>query len=147
MAYDYATTTPGPGSPLWWVKEVVAFALTQVAATQLVVGQPFYGREWPPAGGGQQPALTQAEALALLATSGATLQRTPTDAIPWFTWTTAGVQHHVFYEDATSLSAKLAAIMSAGVAGCASGASARKRRRNGMRLAPPCDSRSTSGGA
>ncbi len=52
-------------------------------------------------------ALTQIEALDLLAWSGAQLLRPSRDATPRFSWTDAAEQHVVHYEDMESLTAKL----------------------------------------
>jgi spore germination protein len=49
MAYDkhYKGSGPGPVTPLPWLKEVIAFAQTEIPPEKLVIGLPFYGYEWP----------------------------------------------------------------------------------------------------
>jgi spore germination protein YaaH len=120
MAYAHADRKPGSLAPLWWVRDATAFALTQVPPAKLVVGQSFYGRHWI-VNGSQitHTDLTQAAAQALLAQTGATLQRSVADATPHFTWQDAQGQHIVHYEDAVSLAAKLRAVLAQGVAGLA----------------------------
>ncbi len=120
MAYDRATHRPGSLAPLWWVQQTVAYALTQIPAQKLVLGIAFYGRHW--IARGQQVTHTdirQSEALALLASSGATLQRPPLDATPRFTWHDAQGQHTVHFEDGPSLAAKLQLAQANGLAGVA----------------------------
>jgi spore germination protein YaaH len=48
MAYDYhyATDSPGPVAPLWWVKDVVAYTSTVIAPEKLLLGMPTYGYDW-----------------------------------------------------------------------------------------------------
>ncbi len=120
MAYDRATHRPGSLAPLWWVKQTVAYALTQIPAQKLVLGIAFYGRHWIERGKDvTHTDIRQPEALALLASSGATLQRPALDATPRFTWHDAQGQHTVHFEDGPSLAAKLQLAQANGLAGVA----------------------------
>jgi spore germination protein len=56
---------------------------------------------------------------ALLAQTGAPLQRSAAEATPHFTWHDAQGQHIVHYEDAVSLAAKLQAVLAQGARGLA----------------------------
>jgi spore germination protein len=108
MAYDYSVTLPGSISPLWWVQAAITHAQLHIPATKLVVSLPFYGRHWTQiAGKTTMTALTQIEALNLLAWSGAEIQRPAHDATPRFSWMDGMEKHVVHYEDSQSLSAKL----------------------------------------
>ncbi|HZU13910.1 MAG TPA: glycosyl hydrolase family 18 protein [Chloroflexota bacterium] len=120
MAYAYSGRSPGPISPLWWVKQVIAHARTQVPARSLVVGLPFYGLHWITNGGKTTMTdLTQDAALRLLAQSGAVLQRPPRDATPSFSWQDAQGQHVVHFEDQQSLTAKLCLVRAERIKGVA----------------------------
>jgi spore germination protein len=118
MCYAYSGSTPGSLSPLWWLQDATTYALGQVPALKLVVGMSFYGRHWITKDAKvTHTDLKQAQAVALLAQSGAKLERPARDMTPRFTWTDAAGDHVVHYEDAKSLAAKLAVVRAAGVAG------------------------------
>ena len=48
MSYDkhYSTSAPGPIAPLDWVRQVMAYAVTQIPAEKILMGVPYYGRSW-----------------------------------------------------------------------------------------------------
>jgi spore germination protein len=118
MCYSYSDRKPGSLSPLWWLRKATTRALTQIPASKVVVGMSFYGRHWIV--NGQQIThtdLKQAQALDLLAQSGAELDRPVYDATPRFTWRDAQGKHIVHFEDAKSLTAKLKVVRAASVAG------------------------------
>ena len=46
MAYDYSVSSPGPIAPISWVRQIVAYAVTQVPAGRIQLGVPAYGRNW-----------------------------------------------------------------------------------------------------
>jgi spore germination protein YaaH len=120
MAYAYSVAKPGPLAPLWWVREALVHALTEIPARKLVLGTSFYGRHWITHGGQVTHSdLTQAQAEALLAQSGATLERPGRDATPRFAWRDRRGDHVVHYDDGLSLAAKLDLAVAAGVAGVA----------------------------
>lgn len=49
MAYDkhWKGSGPGPITPISWLKEVIAYAQTEIPNEKLVIGLPLYGYEWP----------------------------------------------------------------------------------------------------
>jgi spore germination protein YaaH len=119
MAYDYSVQQPGSIAPLWWVKQVIAYARTQVAPGKLIVGFPSYGREWITSNGKTSVAgLTLVEAQQLLSWTGAQVSRPGQDATPRFSWQTGNATHVVHYDDRTSLAAKLQTV-DASIAGVA----------------------------
>lgn len=46
MVYDYHTSTPGPISPMWWVRDVIRYSTSVVSPDKLQLGVPAYGRHW-----------------------------------------------------------------------------------------------------
>lgn len=120
MCYSYSDKKPGSLSPLWWLREATYQALTQLRPAKLVIGMAFYGRHWIVNGKHTTHSdLKQAQALDLLAQSGAKLQRPPRDATPRFTWQDSDGEHIVHFEDEKSLAAKLKVVQSTGAAGAA----------------------------
>lgn len=111
MAYEYSNQTPGSIAPLWWVKQVMAYARARIAPNKLIVGLPFYGRHWTAAAGRiSNTSVTQEEAADLHLWSGAPIQRPASDATPRFSWQSGSVTHTVHYEDKQSVAAMLAAV-------------------------------------
>ncbi len=53
MTYDYhwRGSGPGPVAPLYWIQSVAEYAKTVVDPSKIVIGVPFYGYDWPEAGG------------------------------------------------------------------------------------------------
>ncbi|WP_353852976.1 cell wall-binding repeat-containing protein [Dehalobacter restrictus] len=54
MSYDkhYSTSAPGPIAPLDWVREVIAYAVTEIPSEKILMGVPYYGRTWRTEGNG-----------------------------------------------------------------------------------------------
>jgi len=54
MSYDkhYSTSAPGPIAPLDWVREVIAYAVTEIPSEKILMGVPYYGRAWRTEGSG-----------------------------------------------------------------------------------------------
>lgn len=52
MAYDYSykTTAPGAIAPLWWVEDVVAYAVENIPREKVLLGIPTYGYNWSSSG-------------------------------------------------------------------------------------------------
>jgi spore germination protein YaaH len=46
MSYDYSFSAPGPISPIWWVDQIVAYAVKVVPPSKIQIGVPTYGRSW-----------------------------------------------------------------------------------------------------
>ncbi len=48
MTYSYSGpwSAPGPQAPLAWTRAVIDFARTQMPASKIYMGLPFYGFDW-----------------------------------------------------------------------------------------------------
>ena len=116
MAYDYhwATSTAGAIAPLGWVEQVVQFAVSKIAPSKVQLGIALYGYDWV---GAQGTGLTFDQVATRLASSGATRQWSTADSAPWFRYSSGGVTHDVWYEDAQSVAPKLALVDKYGLAG------------------------------
>lgn len=48
MCYDYShkSTKPGPVAPIWWVEDVISYAITIIPQEKIYLGIPNYGYDW-----------------------------------------------------------------------------------------------------
>ena len=121
MAYDHTpigASKPGPVAPLWWVRQVMAYSVTQVPASQLILGVPFYGYDWNTETGPPATAVTYTRAMELAARTGATTGYSPEEQSPWVRYVADdGAQREIWFENSYSLEAKLLAAMEFEMAG------------------------------
>jgi spore germination protein YaaH len=111
MTYDYSTTSPGPNAPLPWVRRVLDYTKSQgVDMNKVLLGIPYYGRDWTTSPDSKVKAIGLAQANMLIGTYGVQVQReaSPDDpiGIPYFTYND-GSQHIVYYDDLASWQEKL----------------------------------------
>jgi spore germination protein len=101
MAYDYswATSAPGPISPLDWLDKVATYAQSVIPNEKIMIGLPFYGYSWA---NGTGRGVSYNEAMQMAANQGATIQR---DANGEATFTFGAAT--VFFQDATSYQRKV----------------------------------------
>jgi spore germination protein YaaH len=100
---------PGPIAPLPYVEGVVRRLARLPHARRFVLGVPMYGLDWPARGGPARPAsaLQYAGIVALARAVGATPVRDPASGEMTFSYTRAGVVHHVWYLDAHAIAQRL----------------------------------------
>ncbi|WP_438311813.1 LysM peptidoglycan-binding domain-containing protein [Sporosarcina sp. FA9] len=113
MTYEwgYTYSEPQAVSPIKPVRNVVEFALTQIPANKLYLGQNLYGYDWsspfPPQGGVAAKAVSPQEAIAIALKENAEIQYDYVAQAPFFKyWDDNGVYHEVWFEDARSIQAK-----------------------------------------
>ncbi|NLI92250.1 MAG: glycoside hydrolase [Peptococcaceae bacterium] len=115
MSYDkhYSTSEPGPIAPVDWVKQVMAYAVTEIPSEKILMGLPYYGRAWRTEGNGWvSKAFGWAVATETAAQSGVKITRetTLTDPIgvPTFKYTDeSGYQRTAYFDDRLSWGVKL----------------------------------------
>lgn len=113
MTYDYsgAWSDPGPIAPPSWAKKVLTFARTCVPAAKILMGIPFYGRDWHDS---ETADCEYREVQALIAKYQPTVKRHATSREATFSYTEAeGADHLVFFQDRRALAAKLAMLLKA----------------------------------
>lgn len=116
MTYDYSweTSPPGPVAPAGWVEEVIAWTVTQIPAEKVILGIVLLGYDWAD-GRGTTVDFQQARTTARQ--RGATIRRSG-DGTPWFRYRDeSGTRHEVWYEDATSVRAKVGLVSGYGLGG------------------------------
>ncbi len=107
MTYEYSwsTSAAGPIAPINWVTDVMAFARTVIPAAKIMQGVPFYGYDWV---GQRGTELVWNDAMALASRYGASITWDRATASPWFQYAVNSVLHTVWFENASSVAAKLA---------------------------------------
>lgn len=111
MTYDHhsSATPPGPVAGYEWVKAALEYATERVPRQKILLGIPFYGREWVQSG-----EETSAHSLSFddaqdrmeqFSVAGLWDERWRT---PWFQYSDADGLHTGWYENSRSLEAKLA---------------------------------------
>jgi putative cell wall-binding protein len=127
MTYDYSVSAPGPIAPLDWIKKVLNFTKSQgVAMNKVLLGIPYYGRDWTATAEGYNGAsVAFSSAEKAIASYDAEVQRLTTSSdkvgIPYYTYTdTKLAQHTVFYDDLQSWEAKLSLLDQYGLGGIGS---------------------------
>jgi len=110
MTYDHhsSTTPPGPVAGYDWVKAALDYATRRVPSQKVLLGIPFYGREWIQSGDATSArTLTFADAqnqMQQLSVERLCDERWRT---PWFQYSDASGLHTGWYEDSRSLQNKL----------------------------------------
>lgn len=109
MAYEYSwsTSPPGPVSPIWWVNHVLSFALSEIPPAKIMHGIPLYGYDWPNGSSATDHVWT--DLMSTASKYGATALWDTTSASPWYQYSASGISHTVWFDNASSTDAKLAA--------------------------------------
>lgn len=111
MTYEWGYSG-GPAmavSPIGPVREVLEYAITEMPASKIMMGQNLYGYDWtlPFAEGTIAKALSPQQAIVLAAENNVAIQYDNKAQAPFYTYTDAnGKQHEVWFEDARSIQAK-----------------------------------------
>ncbi|WAH38392.1 glycosyl hydrolase family 18 protein [Alicyclobacillus dauci] len=106
MAYDfsYPTSQPGAIAPLWWVNESVQYAVSQMPPQEVILGLDAYAYDWS---SGPAEAYSDKTAENYAAQNGITPQWDVLDQAPYYSYTTNGVTHTVYYETVQSLTPRV----------------------------------------
>ena len=105
MAYDWhwSTGPSGPIAPYDWVDRVLRYSVTQIPANKILLGVGLFGYDWV---GSTATNLTWRQVVALAAQNRTDEAWDVGGQSPHFTYTSAGVQHDVWYENGRSAMAK-----------------------------------------
>lgn len=111
MTYEWGYSG-GPAmavSPIGPVRDVIEYALTEMPASKIMMGQNLYGYDWtlPFVEGSVARAVSPQQAIQLAAENNVPIQYDTTAQAPFFHYTDAeGRRHEVWFEDARSIQAK-----------------------------------------
>ena len=123
MTYEwgYSGGPPLPVSPIGPVRQVLEYALTEMPANKIMMGQNLYGYDWTlpyVPGGPYARALSPQQAIALARRENAAIEYDTEAQAPHFTYRDdAGRQHIVWFEDARSIQAKFDLLKELGLRG------------------------------
>lgn len=112
MTYEwgYTYSTPQAVSPIGPVRNVVRYALTEMPANKIMLGQNLYGYDWRAPfryGGEAARALSPQQAIALARRENVSISYDYTAQAPFFRYyDNEGRLHEVWFEDARSIQAK-----------------------------------------
>ncbi len=106
MAYDYSYPGGPAGAiaPLWWVLQVVRYAVSNIPANHVILGIPVYAYDWHD---GTTTALSLTQVDKVIAANHIAPKWDSKDSAPYFTYTSGYSTHTVYYENAQSLTDKL----------------------------------------
>jgi spore germination protein len=123
MTYEwgYSGGPPMAVSPIGPVRRVLEYAISEMPASKIMMGQNLYGYDWTlpyVPGGPFAKALSPQAAIALARTQNARILYDYTSQAPHFNYTDAdGKQHVVWFEDARSIQAKFNLVKELGLRG------------------------------
>ena len=123
MTYEwgYAYGPPMAVAPIPQVRQVLDYAVTEIAPGKILLGIPNYGYDWPlpfRQGETRGRSLSNQEAVALAVRYGAEIQYDETAQSPFFHYTAEdGRPHAVWFEDGRSAAAKLGLVAEYGFHG------------------------------
>ncbi|MFX3675388.1 MAG: glycosyl hydrolase family 18 protein [Paenisporosarcina sp.] len=122
MTYEwgYSGGPPMAVSPIGPVRQVLTYALTEIPAEKIMMGQNMYGYDWTlPFEVGNPPAraLSPKQAIELARERNAAISYDTTAQAPYFNYWLEGKEHVVWFEDARSINAKFQLIKELGLRG------------------------------
>ncbi|QGQ95040.1 LysM peptidoglycan-binding domain-containing protein [Paenibacillus psychroresistens] len=123
MTYEwgYSGGPPMAVSPIGPVRKVLEYAISEIPATKVMMGQNLYGYDWTlpfVAGGPYAKALSPQAAIDLARDRRAAIQYDYLDQAPYFNyWDDLSKKHKVWFEDARSIQAKFNLIKELGLRG------------------------------
>jgi spore germination protein len=123
MTYEwgYSGGPAMPVSPINQVRKVIDYALTEMPASKIMMGQNLYGYDWtlPFVPGGQYAkAVSPQRAIEIAAENNVPIKYDTTAQAPNFDYTDSqGKQHKVWFEDARSIQAKFNLVKELGLRG------------------------------
>lgn len=122
MTYEWGYSG-GPAqavSPIGPVRDVLEYALTEMPASKIMMGQNLYGYDWtlPFVQGTIAKAVSPQQAITLAAENNVRIEYDVRAQAPFFRYTdNSGKQHEVWFEDARSIQAKFNLIKELGIRG------------------------------
>lgn len=99
--YGYPGGPPEPIAPIWWVEQVIQYALTQINSRKLQIAIPLYGYD-KVVGTNATQAMSVVAAQNKAILTGSPIQFDQHAMSPWYRHWSAGVEQVVWFEDIRS---------------------------------------------
>ncbi|XXM72223.1 LysM peptidoglycan-binding domain-containing protein [Lysinibacillus sphaericus] len=110
MTYEwgYSGGPSMPVSPIGPVRDVIEYALTEMPASKIMMGQNLYGYDWtlPFEPGTSAKAVSPQQAIQIAAANNVPIEYDEKAQAPFFKYSADGNDHEVWFEDARSIQAK-----------------------------------------
>lgn len=122
MAYAFRTAaskTPGPISPLPWVRSVTDYARSAIPADRLVLGIGVWGYDWNSTDPNRAQTLRYTQTAALVSRTGGQPSFDPSLAAATYAYQTDGQDHEVWFETPESIQQKVGVATQLHLAGVA----------------------------
>ncbi|WHX98659.1 glycosyl hydrolase family 18 protein [Neobacillus sp. DY30] len=103
--YGYPGGPPEPIAPIWWMEEVVQYALTQINPRKLQIAIPLYGYD-KVVGTNATRAMSVVAAQNQALATGSIIEFDQRSMSPWYRHWSTGLEHVVWFEDIRSFIAK-----------------------------------------
>lgn len=98
---------PGPIASDRWVRDVVKYSVKNISPEKILLGIAGYGFDWE-AGQRSPRYLSYVQAMDIAASRGVSVKWDNVGKVPYFNyWNDKGLEHQVWFENASSLSHKL----------------------------------------
>lgn len=112
---------PGPIASVEWVKEAIRYALSYIPCWKIMLAIPTYGYDWPEASRNQSQShtLSYDEIQVIASTFKPSIEWDSRAMVPHFRYRSFRVNHHVWFENAQSLLAKVDLVEKYNLAGIA----------------------------
>ncbi|MBW7476061.1 glycoside hydrolase family 18 protein [Paenibacillus oenotherae] len=122
MTYEwgYSGGPPMAVSPIGPVRQVLEYAISEIPASKVMMGQNLYGYDWTlpyVQGGPYARAVSPQTAIGLARTNHAAIEYDARAQAPFFHYWAGGKEHVVWFEDARSIQAKFDLVKELGLRG------------------------------
>jgi len=103
--YGYPTGPPNPVSPIWWMRDVIEFAVSEIDPRKLQMALPLYGYEWQ-LSDNQTTAYSLRAAQNQAINKNAIIRYDQNAETPWYDYWEGTVQHRLWFDDIRSFREK-----------------------------------------
>jgi spore germination protein len=103
--YGYPTGPPDPISPLWWMDQVIQYAIRLIPSNKIQVSIPLYAYDWRTTDN-RTTSLSVLGAQNFALQNKLSIQFDPIAAVPWYEYWIRAEQHIVWFGDIRSVTEK-----------------------------------------